>query len=113
MLVHVVSEMVIVVARTDQVIVVVVTARYNHTTLTGRWATVAWVIIRIVAIPHVDSFLVGGRITPSGSSIINFQLPADGGRGRLFPASWLHALVLFAATAPARCVLLHGTRPTP
>lgn len=114
MLVHVVREMVIVVARADRVIVVVTVGDNHSTILTGRWATVvAWVIIRIVAIPHVDSLVVGGGITPSGCSVVNLHLPADGGRGGLFPASGLQALVLFAATAPARWVLLHRAGTTP
>lgn len=113
MVVHVVSVMVIVVARTDRVIVVVIVG-YNHSTiLSGRWAAVAWVIIGIVAIPHVDSLVVGARIAPGGRSVVNLHLPADGGRGGLFPAGGLHALVLFAAIAPARCVLLNSTGTTP
>lgn len=110
---HVVSVMMIVVARADRVIVVVTVGDNHSTILTGRWAAVAWVIIGIVAIPHVDSLVVGDGIAPGGCSIVNLHLPADGGRGGLFPASGLHALVLFATTAPGRCVLLHRTWTTP
>lgn len=108
--VHVVREMVIVAANR---VIVVVTAGHNHSTiLTGRWAIVAHVIIGIVAIPHVDSLVVCSGITPSGCSIVDFHLPADRGRGGLFPASGLHALVLFAI-APVGCVLLHRAWTTP
>lgn len=113
MVVHVVSMMVIVVPRADRVIVVVVVG-YNHSTiLTGRWAAIAWVTTGIVAIPHVDSLVVGAGITPCRCSIINLHFPTDGGRGGLFPARGLHALVLFADIAPARAALFHRTRTTP
>lgn len=113
MVVHVVSVMVIVVARAERVIVVVIVGDNHSTILTGRWAAVAWVTTGIVAIPHVDSFVVDVGIAPGGRSIVNLHLPADGRRGGLFPASGLHALVLFVAIAPARWVLLHRTRATP
>lgn len=113
MVVHVVSVMVIVVSRADRVIVVVIIGDNHSTILTGRWAAATWVTIGIVAIPHVDSFVVDVGITPGGGSVVNLHLPADGGRGGLFPASGLHALVLFADIAPARCVLLHRARTTP
>ena len=110
--VHVVSVMVIVVPWADRVVVVIV--GHNHSTvLTGRWAIVAWITIGIVAIPHVYSLLVGARVAPGGCSIINLHLSANGGRGGLFPASGLHALVLFADIAPARGILFHRTRTTP
>lgn len=104
MVVHVVSVM---------VIVVVIVGDNHSTILTWRWSAVAWVTIGIVTIPQVDSLVAGAGIAPGGRSIINLHLSADGGRGGLFPASWLHALVLFASIAPARWVLLHGTRTTP
>lgn len=86
----------------------------NYSTILGdRWATVAWVIVGIVAIPHIYCLVVGIRITPGRCPIINLHLPADGGRGRLFPASGLHALVLLTVAAPARSVLLYRTRATP
>lgn len=113
MVVHVVSMMLIVVARANGVIVVVIVWDNYPTILTGRRAAIAWVIIGVVAIPHVDSLVVGGGITPGGRSVINLHPSADGRRGGLFPASGLHALVLFADTAPARCVLLYRTRTTP
>lgn len=100
MVVHVVSVMVIVVAGADRVIVVVIVGDIRSAILTGRWAAVAWVIIGIVAIPQVDSLVVGAGIAPGGRSIVNLHLPADGGRGGLFPARGIHALVLFAAIAP-------------
>lgn len=101
MVVHVVSVMVIVVARADRVIVVIV-GDNPSTTLTGRWAAVAWVVIGTGAIPHVDSLGVCARIAPGGRSIVNLNLPADRGRGGLFPASGIHALVRFTAISPAR-----------
>lgn len=112
---HVVSMMVIVVvARAGGVIVVVIVGDDHSTVLTGRWAAVARVTVGIVAIPHVDRLVIGGGIAPGGRSVIDLHLPADGGRGGLFPACGLHALVLFAvAIAPARCVLLHRTWTTP
>lgn len=93
-LVHMVREMVIV--GSNRVIVVVTVGHTDSTILSGRWAIVANVIIGIVTIPHVDSLAVCSGITPSGGSIVNFHLSADRGRRGLFPASGLHALVLFA-----------------
>lgn len=113
MVVHVVSMMVIGVPWADRVIVVVIVGHNHSTILTGRWATVALVTTGIVAIPHVDSLVVGAGIAPGGCSIVNLHLSADGGRGGLFPASGLHALVLFANIAPARGVLFYRTRTTP
>lgn len=98
--VHVVGVMVTAVARANRVIGVVIVGHYHSTTLTGRWAAVARVIIGIVAIPHVDSLFVGDGIPPGGRSIVNLHLPTDRGRGGLFPASGIHALVLFAAISP-------------
>lgn len=113
MVVHMVSVMVIVVARDNGVIVVVTVWDNYSTILSCRWAAVAWIIVGIVAIPHVDSLVVGIGITPGGCSIINLHLSADGRRGRLFPASGLHVLVLFASVAPARRTLLYRARATP
>lgn len=113
MVVHVVRVMVIVVTRSNRVIVVVIVGNNHSTILTWRWAAVAWVIIGIVPIPHVDCLVVGVGIPPGGCSIINLHLPTDGGRRGLFPASRLHALVLFAVINPARAALLHRTRTSP
>lgn len=102
-----------VVARARRVIVVVIVG-YNHSSiLSRRWATIALVITGIVAIPHVDSFIVGIGIAPGGCSIVNLHLPADGGRRRLFPASRFHALILFADISPACIVLFYRTGTTP
>lgn len=112
MVVHVVCVMVIVVARADRVIVIIVGD--NHSTiLIGRWATIAWVIVGIVAIPQVDSLGVSIGIAPGGCSIVNLHLSTDRGRGRLFPAGGLHALVCFTDIAPVGCALLHRTRTAP
>lgn len=107
---HVVSVVVIAVA--NRVIVVIV-GHNNSTILAGWWATVACVASGIVAIPHVDSLVICVGITPCGSSIINLHLPTNGGRRGLFPASWLHALILFIGITPGRGVLLHRTGTTP
>ncbi len=56
--VHVVNVMLIVVARANRVIVVVIVRDNYPTILTGRWAAASWVIIGVVAIPHVDSLVV-------------------------------------------------------
>lgn len=98
---HVVSVMVIVVvARANRVIVVVIVGDDHSTVLTGRWAAVSRVTVGIVAIPHVDRLVVGGGIAPGGRSVVNLHLPADGGRGRFFPACGFHTLVLFAVAIP-------------
>lgn len=118
MMVHVVRVVMIVVSRANRVIVVVIVGHNHSTILTGRWTTVswvAWVTIRIITIPHVDSLVIGVGITPCGRSIIDLHLSANRGRRGLFPACGLHALalVLFVDHSPARAVLLHRTRTTP
>lgn len=115
MVVHMVRVrvMVIVVARSNGVIVVVIVGNNHSTILTWRGAAVAWVTSGIVTIPHVDCLVVGTGIPPGRCSIVNFHLPTNGGRRGLFPASRLHTLVLFADITPARVVLLHRTGTSP
>lgn len=105
------AVVVIVVVRASRVIIIV---GCDHATiLHGGWTAVAWIIIRIIAIPHIDSLAVCARITPGGCSIINLHLPADRGRGGLLPTCRFQALVLFADIAPTGGVLFDRTRTSP